>query len=644
MRIGIFLFLFVLTTLVDFDALGIYPDELVDAQNAVSLLQQDGMRTQIAEYNKLSLFGLELPIYGIKPYNGAPLSYLMAGAFAIFGISISTIKWVSIGLISLSLLITYRILRIFTTENVALLLLVMCAWDPFWLHYARFDHGPLRVTLLLYCLFTYLYLRAIYVEKVSFSTRLMLGLLAGIGFYNHAVFIIPLAAFALLLLLLPRFRLNLFPTINAIVIFFGMALIGVIPLLFDLRGYLSGYLDLISNVIHNRSSFGGRIPFPEQGLIAQAFWRFGTFVWDRTTAGFIFEFGNAPRMFSHTWGFVTLGIIVFGLFNLTMLSKERWQWNSRGNVVSLSFLLSMFLCLVLPLIASFHHMVPLQLSLTFLAALLSSEALEFGRKLLTERRAVWLYVIATTLILALSTVSVAEYLVTTRLIKPSGRFSAAIRDMDYVLGEKYGDKRVLTLGWGSHSYVAMLFSGKRESKIFSAPDQFRDDVVLFVQLARDGTILDSKQRKNAESITDFAMAQGLKIKDVSYSSARGGYRPFAAVVFDVDIKDEVERLAGIILNLRDKLNDPAGSLSNDLIGRMITHRWGGGVIERAPGGVGTYLLLSHVPEQECVRLISRLPPEINTRVGRFDRIIQGGENPSNVLPHCKTGNIWIMFQ
>jgi len=653
----------IVLSVIDLDNLGVYPDELLDAQNAIAILSQQNMHTQVIEYNKLSLGGMQFPIYGIKPYNGASLSYVLALGFAILGISITSLKLITLLLMTISVIVLYKVLSVIANRYLALLAVALFALDPYFLHFIRYDHGPLRLYFLLFCLFIWFLIRSIYGHSLAEWQKLLWVFVAGLGLYSHVIFIVPLFAFAIAFVMLPDFRRLVIPKHWPIALF--IFVFAMLPFLFDISGLVKGYGKLVYEVAtsSNVSIAGGRSASSGSELASEVVARFQQYIWGRNQSAFLFEFQAYPHLSISGWGLFTIGLILVGTsFSLWILIKRRRiteEFLTRSDLSVILISVTMLgLCLTLPLIGSLHHQIYGQVALTLVAVLLVGRLLA---QVQSRKMLLGIVLFLSVLSVLLNFLSVSEYVYVAHTKGPSGLLSPSVRDMEYIIGTKYKTKDLITYGFGMDIYVALLFDGKRASQIYIDPRQINTGTALFTALGSDGKIQPFKRSGSEMTLAEFAGKHGLQLDEVTISSDKGGYPAFAVITFKVPppTDETIQVLAGQIHFMlkriqewRDSGNDYrnlgnqraiADGLvpSSMIVGpQSIVNPWSGITIEGSPDGESFYLLYSGVPTDYCAKLAMILQTEgIIAYAGNY------GKEPMDELQakdFCTTGNMWFL--
>ncbi len=651
---------FVVISVMELDNVGVYPDELVDAQNAVRILSQQNMRTQIVGFNQLTVMGVNLPIYGIKPYNGAGLSYVLALGFAIFGVGIISLKLITIFLMTVSVILLYEIISVVSNQKLAFIATGFFSLDPYFLHFTRYDHGPLRVIFVLFCLFMFLGVRAIQGYS-SEKDKLLWAFVAGFGLYNHIVFILPISAFVITFLLLPEFRRSVVPRHPklALLIFF----VGMTPYLFDLSGLVQGYLQMISDILTNSPvvATGGRAAVFPRGLLTEVITRLQQGVIGRSQQAFLFEFQSYSQNPPYGWSLFTIGglITCFVLLLSSLIGKGdkvSTYFNRKDWTIILASLGVMILSLTLPLIGSLHHQIYTQVSLVLVSAVLVDRLLLRNRP---NTLAFRLWILISVASVALNIGSVAEYVRLIRTKGSVGLFSSSVKDLEYIIGTKYKDRDLMTYGWGLHSYVAIMFGGQRASQIYVDPHQITDRTALFFALDPQGRMLNVKAGEPF-TIGEFARQHDMDVDELTLSSSKGGYPAFAVATFKPSqpTPEKVQRLSDQINfvidrtkswiaqghNYKEINNEVAiaeGLIPSEMVAGKdkINTPWLGAMIEGSPDGIGV-ILLGGVPKEYCAELAFVFPTQVSVYTGYYGMQPMDKKHAADL---CATGNIWFVF-
>ncbi|MGE5603435.1 MAG: ArnT family glycosyltransferase, partial [Nitrososphaerales archaeon] len=111
---------------------GLYYDEALDAVPAMQLLA--GQPLDITR--SFHLFGREWPLM-VMTYVGSTTSYLVAPAFALFGVSVTVLRLVNISLGVLTLVLAWGFLREFFDDRVAGIATLLLAANPTFIFWSR---------------------------------------------------------------------------------------------------------------------------------------------------------------------------------------------------------------------------------------------------------------------------------------------------------------------------------------------------------------------------------------------------------------------------------------------------------------------------------------------------------------------------
>jgi hypothetical protein len=129
---------------------------------------------------------LGIPLW-VYPYIGALKSWLYAPIFSLFGTAAATVRVPMVILVSGSLVLLYLALRDLLNRSVALLTVVLLAFDQSLLWYTRDDIGPSAIEFALKCAGLYCIARLF--ERRSPRWVVLLLVVLGAGVFNKANFI-----------------------------------------------------------------------------------------------------------------------------------------------------------------------------------------------------------------------------------------------------------------------------------------------------------------------------------------------------------------------------------------------------------------------------------------------------------------------
>jgi hypothetical protein len=124
------------------------------------------------------LFGI--PVL-LMPYIGALKAYLFAPVFAVWGVSVETIRGPAILLSGLSVLLGYELGRLATGSRwLGAMLALLMATDPSFVFMSRADYGPIVLMILLKCVALIAMFRLVYSARARFAWLLAGSLLLGV--------------------------------------------------------------------------------------------------------------------------------------------------------------------------------------------------------------------------------------------------------------------------------------------------------------------------------------------------------------------------------------------------------------------------------------------------------------------------------
>jgi hypothetical protein len=639
--------------------LGLYPDELVDAQNAVALIKQSGMNTQIVEYNKLSIFGVSLPIYGIKPYNGTLLAYVLAVPFLIFGISPLILKLSSIILLSLAVYYMQRAIEIIAERWIAFSLCFIFVFSPFFLHFLRFDHGPLRLSFLLFWVFIYLFLE-IRRGNDSRTSQYLFYLVSGLGLYNHVVFILPLIFGIIVAMFEKRWRAYLPNDLRSrsfcLILFF----LPLLPFLFDLSGFITSWLSLVESAVGNKPALGGRSPFADGGLGYQALTRIAWFVAGRDVTAYQMEFGKPLVLLPYYW--VWTMTITFVISVVAGIAKGCFKEAlSAGSIIFAGFI-TVGCALLMPFIGSMHHMIYVQCMMVLALAVALASCFRLVQTTSVNQFISLAHTFRLTIIIFFIGVPIlisANYYHSVATMPARGLFSSQLLDVKAYIRNDFQGEKIITYGWGTHSYMALLFGGVIKSEIYQSPKQLGGNVGLF-QIDADGGLIDFKP-DNADQVEagkkyitlhDLERRYGLKVEKSVVVGDRETWPLFLLAKF-APLASDGNAVLHFSTILQKALRTNTGHLRHDATylkdtfganGQgQFSSELGGGYIGYEASIAKHYILLSGVTFANCVQLIGKLRADLDIRAGEFGNSVKLQPDSSDMSAWCKSGNMWFIL-
>lgn len=649
-----------------FDSTGMYPDELVDAQNAVAILKQDDMKTQIVEYNKLSVMGYKIPIYGIKPYNGAILSYVLALFFLAFGVSVFSLKLASALMLMGAMWFMLKALKLIGGRWIAVAVTVIFAWSPYFAHFLRYDHGPLRLAFLVFWVCMYFIFKAIYGDKgLSRLERILLFFAIGVGINNHVVFILPLFFLFILSVLDRRVASLILPKGRDALYCFIALVTPLLPFLVDLQGYIGSWFELFRNVIQNKPALGGRVPFSEGGIFQQIADRFLRFVVQRDLTAVQVVFQTQWKVLPYLWISVVSGAFVI-FSSLCFFLRKKDNINA-DYALLIGSILVVILALILPLISSLHHMVYIQAFMSIaLTRLIRSGFDVVALTSWGKTASKFLAVLISVGFIVLPAYATTSYLQLVKQSSPKGLFSPLLLDVRAYLREEFAGRKLITHGWGSHSYIAILFGGNWWSEVFQSPVQLKNNLGLF-QLDNEKRILGSKPYDTLGhvvhggdlTVENFAAIYNLKVERTIIIGDFASSPVFALVYFsdpdqEIKVTATVNKVKSIYQSISKRLDLFAANdakykthalkeLGINGEGAFL-HEFGGGYVGLLSDQQGAYILLSDVPSSACASLVKQIANISETRIGEFGNIFSAKINEGDLQKSCQSGNIWLLVR
>ena len=175
---------------------GLFPDELFQAIPALAFLDPgiDG-GVGAATGPDLALGGHALALM-TSSYSGQVKTLAFAPVAALFDVSAASVRYFAIAVAALALLATYAFARrLFRSEAIALVAVVILAVDPGMVFYARADQGQTVFMMLAKAVAIWLLLRW---WDTRSTWSLALGMFAlGVGLYDKFIFIWVIWALAL---------------------------------------------------------------------------------------------------------------------------------------------------------------------------------------------------------------------------------------------------------------------------------------------------------------------------------------------------------------------------------------------------------------------------------------------------------------
>jgi hypothetical protein len=515
-------------------------------------------------------------------------------------------------------------------------------------------------------MFMFLWGRNIYGKLLGERDKLVWAAITGFGLFNHIIFILPIIALGISLLILPEQRRIVVPRRKYLILAIVIFLLMMTPFLLDLPGFVQEFSNLFSAVISNQkvANAGGREIYSESNIIKEIIGRFQRFIWQKDNVAIGFEYSGYSQSlpYPYPWGLFTIGTLGIGLvlYFSALFRRTKISTFSKQDIAVIVAAFTIFsLGLTLPLIASLHHQIYTQISMMLISMIVIDRVL---RRLQTNLKSITLLAMSVSAVISisLSTLMVWNYSALARNQEPMGLFSPSIKDMEYIIDTEYRDYSLVTYGWGIHSYVALLFGGERKATIYVSPQQITEKTALFVSLTPDQKIKTLKANPQDITIQEFAEELNLQVAQITKSSDKGGYSPFAIITFKQlplsqdYVKKSIDQIATVIDEIKLwKLNGhDYGLLSNkraiadglippEVVAdeNNIHLPWGNALIEPLQNGSSFSILFSNVANQHCVQLWKYGVEKMIIYTGYF------GKTPINedeARSFCTTGNIWLL--
>jgi 4-amino-4-deoxy-L-arabinose transferase-like glycosyltransferase len=183
---------------------GLYYDELFEVVPSLAFVK-GGLASDVFEIPKsvVSLGGHPLELMA-QPYNGGLKTILFAPFAAAFGISAASVRFFTVGIAAAALAFYYLFARrLFASDAIAALSVVLLACDPSYVFFSRVDYGPSVLMFLLKAMALWLLVRW---WQSPTNWRLAFAcFVCGLGVYDKTDFLWIVAAMAFAALILdPR--------------------------------------------------------------------------------------------------------------------------------------------------------------------------------------------------------------------------------------------------------------------------------------------------------------------------------------------------------------------------------------------------------------------------------------------------------
>ncbi len=183
------------------EALGLYYDEAFMAQQARDFTEPARAAVHPPSVTTGELFGRPFPIRNAA-YLGSLKSQLAIPGFALFGATKMTLRYSTMAVALLGLLLAMLAARRVFDDRVAIAMGVLVASDPAFHFFSHFEWGPF--TSLFLCRAAGVWLLLVGVARRSTSAWIASAVCFGLGVYSRVDFAVILAGYALALLVVAR--------------------------------------------------------------------------------------------------------------------------------------------------------------------------------------------------------------------------------------------------------------------------------------------------------------------------------------------------------------------------------------------------------------------------------------------------------
>ena len=173
---------------------GLYYDEAVFAGLAKDFITGQSHGQHMPDHETVTLAGRQFPLF-VQTYLGALKSWMLIPVFGVFGSTFAVLRASNVVLELITLLLVMLAARRWLGLGTALITGLLLAFDPTYFFVSTLDWGVAVPSL--FCKAACFYFAVRWSQVHKLSDAFLVGLFAGLGFFNKADFVVFLAALVL---------------------------------------------------------------------------------------------------------------------------------------------------------------------------------------------------------------------------------------------------------------------------------------------------------------------------------------------------------------------------------------------------------------------------------------------------------------